>query len=763
VSFATLYRVSFYLMLVIASLVMSIDAADNRFAMLYPVAVACAGAIAFLTVDRPRREVAVSNSLLNTVALASVSLSVVEYAIDNSLLLLALGHWLIYLEMVLLFRSKSQLEDWELFLLGLVQVMVGTVISQSDSVGLMLFCWAVLALWVLGLFSLQRDSVRARGASPAGGEPAAEPYPGLLNLAFVMSALRVTLTTLALGGVIFLAMPRTPTMARSRSGDLLAQHLTGFDDEVELGQMGEILENDSVVMTVEMFDENESRVVPQGEPLWRGVTMAVYDNGRWKRQGKQNSTFPIFNRPRDRRPGSDPSRGLIRQRIKLEANDSNVLFGLRPMLDASPVVDASANRNYGPLLNSIDGTISRPFGRGRAFDYEVRSFRDAEIPQPGEVAPGAYLKRLTGMPEGLRPRLKAIATRVIDASVPPDRRDDRRAQAQALAEYLGEGGRFGYTLKLDVVDRTIDPVEDFLVNRKQGHCEYFASALTLLLRSLDIPARMVNGFKGGDPNGLALMTIVRQKHAHSWVEAYLGPKPGAPREPIWLTLDPTPGLARDESVARVGGFRTNFRQITDAIRYVWVFYVVGYNAERQNALLYTPIRALMREASRGFGIMAESYEGMKARLLALLHFPDVQSFISVRGFLVSFVALLILAGLVRGAAWLVRQLVGDRRGRGERSAALSAGAAHYRRLALLLEGYGLERPPAETQDEYAHRAALFLNGLGTSTTDLAEVPRLVVEAFYRVRFGHLDLSPQSAALLESRIDALEASLTASRL
>src|SRR5947199_2707265 len=129
---------------------------------------------------------------------------------------------------------------------------------------------------------------------------------------------------------------------------------------------------------------------------------------------------------------------------------------------------------------------------------------------------------------------------------------------------------------MNVVDPAVDPVEDFLVNRKEGHCEYFASALTLMLRALGIPARMVNGFKGGDWNDLARVMNVRQKHAHSWVEAYLGDTPPPERAPLWLTLDPTPGTERDKSVAKVGGFRANFYQITDAVRYVWVFYVVGY-------------------------------------------------------------------------------------------------------------------------------------------------------------------------------------------
>ena len=110
----------------------------------------------------------------------------------------------------------------------------------------------------------------------------------------------------------------------------------------------------------------------------------------------------------------------------------------------------------------------------------------------------------------------------------------------ALEAYLRESGEFTYTLQMDVIDRKLDPVEDFLVNRKAGHCEYFASALALLLRSVGIRSRVVNGFKGGDWNDLTKDLNVRQKHAHSWVEAYVGHSKSPDTLPLWVTLDPTP-------------------------------------------------------------------------------------------------------------------------------------------------------------------------------------------------------------------------------
>ena len=110
----------------------------------------------------------------------------------------------------------------------------------------------------------------------------------------------------------------------------MARHLTGFDEEVQLGQLGEILENDSVVMTVELTDEDGEPIRPDEEPLWRGVTMLRYDGG---------PMAPADARAPRRSSASRPTRAItqrkmIRQKIKLEPIDSATLFGIRPILDA---------------------------------------------------------------------------------------------------------------------------------------------------------------------------------------------------------------------------------------------------------------------------------------------------------------------------------------------------------------------------------------------------------------------------------------------
>jgi hypothetical protein len=191
------------------------------------------------------------------------------------------------------------------------------------------------------------------------------------------------------------------------------------------------------------------------------------------------------------------------------------------------------------------------------------------------------------------------------------------------------------------------------------------------------------------------------------------------------------------------------------VRYIWVFYIVGYNADRQRFLLYEPIRKLIEEARSGFQMIGEALQTAAA---AVFVFRDFSAFISVRGFFVSFAGLLALVGVFRGIIWIGRRGWRWYRGEQEESASLSASQVSYRRLTQLLSAFGLDRPSAETQHEFANRASAFLTGRGSSTLGVADVPPLVVAAYYRVRFGHRDLPPALLEQLERRLDALEASL-----
>jgi transglutaminase-like putative cysteine protease len=524
----------------------------------------------------------------------------------------------------------------------------------------------------------------------------------------------------------------------------LARHLTGFDEEVQLGQLGEILENDTIVMTVELTDERGEPTRPDEEALWRGVTMLKYQHGRWHRQTKGTQAVVSFK--------NDPlhnKKRLIHQKIKLEPIDSNTLFGIRPILDASSVSHALAfSTNDGTLFRS--DALFRSEIVGGAYDYEVTSDRTEDAAQPHEALPNMGDNTFLSMPADLRARLKAIAEPIV-ANIKTDGREGITARARALEAYLRDSGHFTYTLRMEIDDPKLDPVEDFLVNRKAGHCEYFASALALLLRSIDIQSRMVNGFKGGDWNDLTETLNVRQKHAHSWVEAYVGLS-GPDKSPVWITLDPTPVQERQRSIAQVGGLAANFRPLTDSIRHIWIFYVVGYDGDRQERLIYGPMRTIATEVRNQYMDMGRRLRGLFARVF---HFENPSAFISVRGFFVSFIVLSLAAGLSTLVYRLIQRILGWLRGPTPDATSLTLGTLFYRRLVQLLSEYDLERSPTETQGEFALRAHKFLTAQGPQSDPVADVPREVVEAFYRIRFGHLQLEPEFLDALNCRLDALE--------
>jgi transglutaminase-like putative cysteine protease len=752
-NFRVIHRISFYLMLFFATLVLNVDSGDqNRLAFLYPVVVALAAGFAYFTVDR-YPQLGLSQGVANSLALASVAPVMLEYFYDEGLLMLALGHWFCYLQIVMMFRPKTTRDEWSLFGAGVVQVVIGGVISQSDTVGFALGAWGLCALWVLTTFTLLREFDRGLPRPGTSVTPPADPaipYPGLIDWNFVLASVRVAAVTLLLGGLIFLVMPRRGSPGGTVTGEPLGKHLTGFDDEVTLGQLGEILENDSVVMTIELLDERTRAKVAEApeDRLWRGVGMALYERGRWRKMASHPVAFPLD-------PDYPSNIKLIRQQIKLEPTDNPVLFGLRPILWA----ESLNRRPAAPEFNQADGSLRRQDSRPISLEYVVVSTdtSDPAALQPREQfpLPRTHQNLLSISPE-LKERLRPIAQKQLEGIDLKDPKTiDRKAVSERLLRYLRDSGEFGYTLSMDVVDRDIDPVADFLINRKEGHCEYFASALALLLRSVDIPSRLINGFKGGDWNSLLGVLSVREKHAHTWVEVLLSDSTVESEPPHWMTLDPTPGAPRMASLAQVGGLSPGFRQFSDSIRYFWAFYVVGFNFERQQKYLYQPIRMLMQEARNGFQMMGV---GLRAAFGWLFHFPDLSSFISIRGFIVTFVTLTLLVGLVRLGFFLVHRLRRFLPGSREHDASVAAGVLCYRRLVTLLEELGLERPPAETPREFARRAAGFLAGHGSGNESVADVPPLVVDAYYRIRFGQIDLNPDSSRHVETRLDALEARL-----
>jgi len=242
----------------------------------------------------------------------------------------------------------------------------------------------------------------------------------------------------------------------------------------------------------------------------------------------------------------------------MEPVGMNVFF-----LAATP---ESLEGNYGHVAIDDGGGVfnldpEHPVNRYQATS-DIAQTSASSLRRAGQAYPPEVLSRYLGLP-ALDSRIPELA-RKITASA-----DNDYDRAAALETYLRT--HFGYSLQLS---RTVphDPLANFLFERRQGHCEYFASSMAVMLRILGIPSRVVNGFRTGEFNDLTSQYVVRASNAHSWVEAYF---PGHG----WVAFDPTPGA----SIAATTGW-SRISMYADAMASFWREWIVNYDVVHQQAL-----------------------------------------------------------------------------------------------------------------------------------------------------------------------------------
>jgi hypothetical protein len=291
-----------------------------------------------------------------------------------------------------------------------------------------------------------------------------------------------------------------------------------------------------------------------------------------------------------------------------------------------------------------------------------------------EYPPGIALQYLQ-LP-ALDPRIRKLATDVTAYS------PNNYEKAVALEAHLKRN--YGYTLRLSKVPPR-DPIAEFLFERKQGHCEYFASAMAVMLRSLGIPARLVNGFHGGQFNDVTSSYIIRASDAHTWVEAYF---PGSG----WVTFDPTPPDPQPNGTpwARVLLY-------LDAAREFWREWVVNYDFAHQFVLHQQIFAGISRRVTDGRWWLQLNYRKLldKAR-------QSTQS-VSRRDWELRLVILVIVIVLTGSAREIHRMWRNWRLRAHPERAPQAAATVWYQRMSSHLARRGLERGPAQTPAEFVKR------------------------------------------------------------
>ncbi len=305
-----------------------------------------------------------------------------------------------------------------------------------------------------------------------------------------------------------------------------------------------------------------------GALYWRGPTLTHFNGRTW--------SMELGARRGERVANTIEYRGEpTRYRVMLEPNGRNWAFALD--------MPESWSRDRG-LRMASDYQLSTFFGgqRMRVLDYDVTSYVDYSAREP--LTPGE-IATFTSLPEGSSPRTRALAATWITDNPSPSTVIDR------AMNYL-RSQPFQYTLTPPALGA--EPVDEFLFETREGFCEHYASALTVLLRAAGLPARVVMGYQGGELNSMGSYYIIRQSDAHAWTEVWL-------EDQGWVRVDGVAAVAPDRVAIGSGRWsgagRTAVDRVLnlswlrrtvlvwDAVNTRWHAWIVGYGPDLQRALL----------------------------------------------------------------------------------------------------------------------------------------------------------------------------------
>lgn len=613
-------------------------------------------------------------------------------------------HLVLFLASVKVLTAASERDNAYVLAIAFLELVAASMLSASPSffvcLGLFLaFAVAALTAWEMRR-SVEAPGVVARGSARLGRRLAA------------VSAV-MTLGILAITAALFFLLPRT---ARAALRQLWPErlYLSAFSNEVTLGQIGEIKLQGTVLM--------HARIPGASGPLalkWRGAALGQFDGKRW------------FN-------ASDPGE-IIRVRggqVILAGEDQRRRRGRRINYEVALRRFASdflfiagrpeAIRVDSPLLiRTRSGSFRLGAPAPDLVRYGVYSFLEeaAEDPPPAAEAltPPGRATYLSLPP--VDPRVRELALRLTQ---PYEAEADK---ARAIERYLRT--EYRYTLELPKTEPA-DPIAHFLLERRAGHCEYFASAMAVMLRVAGIPSRVVTGFQSGVYNPLSGWYVIRASDAHSWVEAYL---PGTG----WTTFDPTPP---DPAAGTAAGLWTRLMLLADAAETFWNEWVLQYDLDRQLTLA-ARIEQSRRSFSHGW---TRRLDGLRDQAGAAAARLKKHAAPAAAGFGLAAASWLLLPGLVRRfrGEWRTRRLL---RGQVE----VSDATLLYRRALGLLRDRGLEKPPAATPAEFAQ--SIRSSEIGTVLVELTS-------AYNRLRFGG---RASAVAELLVRLEQLEQRLRVKRV
>ena len=444
---------------------------------------------------------------------------------------------------------RAKRDAFVVFFLGFFTMLTNFFYSQS------LLTAAAMLLALLGLLTALVNAHMPVGKPPLAQAAKTAGWMALLGAPVML--------------VLFMLFPRLAPLWGVPSDAMTGR--SGLSASMQVGHIASLALDDSIAMRIR-FD---GAVPPQSDLYFRGPVLSTFDGREWR-----------------------PLRSNLPASMQLTANVH--------VLGAPVNYQVTLEPNNHPWLLVLDATLTKPVVLG--FDasmtpellwlterpitdlvrYSVQSYPTFRHGPPRHTA---GLQDYVELPAGFNPRTLQLAAEL--------RRDPRYATADnaqlvsAVLARLRTGG-YSYTLDPGVYGR--DSADEFWFDRKEGFCEHIASSFVILMRALDVPARIVTGYQGGEKNALDGFHIVRQRDAHAWAEVWLDGRG-------WVRVDPTAAVApgrvgtlerlqvprgaiASALLGNVGAdLALNLRALWDAVNNSWNQRVLNYTQGKQLNLL----------------------------------------------------------------------------------------------------------------------------------------------------------------------------------
>ena len=519
-------------------------------------------------------------------------------------------------------RLETSRHYFQLIGLSFLILIASTIMNFDISFAVAFLVYTILLTWML-VYTHIFQQIESSTQHATHIEKASKFVSGK----FLLGSSLLGLVLLILSLTVFFLFPRF-TLGFFASGKK-GETVQGFSDSINLGHFGILKTSSKIILRLE-FLSGEENLNAETSVYLRGVSFDNYNGSGWSKS--ELKSYPLLQYSRD---------GYLSIPYKINpelTNDREFEYNIyqEPLHNETPVVFAatkplaikSQNSRFSLRREKKKGffvddmqDLTHDQGDNISLVYTVRSMlmnhTEMNFDQVKHGYPKSLEERYTQLPHELDGRISDLAKEYSDGAQSP----------YDLALSIENALKKDYNYTTEGVGWPTDPISNFLFERKQGHCEYFATSMVLMMRTLGIPARPVNGFLGSQYNSYGEYYIVTEANAHTWVEIFF-PEYG------WITFDPTPPSLSESYFS--AGF-TDLRFWLDSMKHQWYKWVVFYNLDRQ-ILLYTGLwNAILPDSKNidlGTHVSAREFRTkMRSTIRSMTNWKTAAVMISAIGFI----------------------------------------------------------------------------------------------------------------------------------